>query len=189
MDEKMRAELERCQRRARRGRRVPPSAPMSLRALGVRAILGGDPSGNGVCEHAIKELCRVYVSRAVNCEYCGNQRRSRPGAGPVRDAVRRLLLPEIRRLTGAGEGRCSPTPRPSAGGWIPMTRSRGLEQHFSGPRKLVKLGLFHRLTTSGKTELGAASEHRASPGARRDQCLPSRRLRDPQGLASQRLGQ
>jgi alkylhydroperoxidase family enzyme len=29
---------------------------------------------NGVCDHAIKELCRVYVSRSVKCEYCGNQR-------------------------------------------------------------------------------------------------------------------
>ena len=29
---------------------------------------------NGVCDHAIKELCRLYVSQAVNCNYCGNQR-------------------------------------------------------------------------------------------------------------------
>ena len=28
----------------------------------------------GVCEHAVKELCRVYVSRSVKCEFCGNQR-------------------------------------------------------------------------------------------------------------------
>jgi len=28
----------------------------------------------GVCDHQLKELCRVYISRAVNCEYCGNQR-------------------------------------------------------------------------------------------------------------------
>lgn len=28
----------------------------------------------GVCEHAIKELCRVYVSHSVKCEFCGNQR-------------------------------------------------------------------------------------------------------------------
>jgi alkylhydroperoxidase family enzyme len=29
---------------------------------------------NGVLDHALKELCRVYVSRSVKCEYCGNQR-------------------------------------------------------------------------------------------------------------------
>ena len=28
----------------------------------------------GVCDHTIKELCRVYVSQSVKCEYCGNQR-------------------------------------------------------------------------------------------------------------------
>jgi alkylhydroperoxidase family enzyme len=29
---------------------------------------------HGVVDHAIKELCRIYVSRSVKCEYCGNQR-------------------------------------------------------------------------------------------------------------------
>jgi alkylhydroperoxidase family enzyme len=29
---------------------------------------------NGVLEHDVKELCRVYISRTVKCEYCGNQR-------------------------------------------------------------------------------------------------------------------
>ena len=29
---------------------------------------------NGVLDHPIKELCRLYVSRSVACEYCGNQR-------------------------------------------------------------------------------------------------------------------
>jgi AhpD family alkylhydroperoxidase len=29
---------------------------------------------NGIVDHATKELCRVYVSRSVKCEYCGNQR-------------------------------------------------------------------------------------------------------------------
>ena len=24
---------------------------------------------NGVCDHSIKELCRVYVSKSVECEY------------------------------------------------------------------------------------------------------------------------
>src|SRR5215470_2290658 len=29
---------------------------------------------HGIADHAIKELCRIYVSRSVKCEYCGNQR-------------------------------------------------------------------------------------------------------------------
>jgi alkylhydroperoxidase family enzyme len=28
----------------------------------------------GVCDHAIKELCRLYISKSVQCEYCGGQR-------------------------------------------------------------------------------------------------------------------
>jgi len=31
---------------------------------------------NGVTDHDTKELCRVYVSKSVQCEYCGNQRSS-----------------------------------------------------------------------------------------------------------------
>jgi alkylhydroperoxidase family enzyme len=29
---------------------------------------------NGVLDHRIKELCRLYVSRTVDCQYCGGQR-------------------------------------------------------------------------------------------------------------------
>lgn len=28
----------------------------------------------GIVAHDLKELCRVYVSRSIKCEYCGNQR-------------------------------------------------------------------------------------------------------------------
>jgi alkylhydroperoxidase family enzyme len=37
----------------------------------------------GVCDHAIKELCRVYVSRSVLCEFCGNQRSMKAAAAGV----------------------------------------------------------------------------------------------------------
>ena len=29
---------------------------------------------NGILAHEVKELCRLYVSRSVVCEFCGNQR-------------------------------------------------------------------------------------------------------------------
>jgi alkylhydroperoxidase family enzyme len=29
---------------------------------------------DGVADHAIKELCRLYISKSVECEYCGGQR-------------------------------------------------------------------------------------------------------------------
>lgn len=28
----------------------------------------------GIVNHSTKELCRVYISKTVNCEFCGNQR-------------------------------------------------------------------------------------------------------------------
>ena len=40
---------------------------------------------NGVADHDIKELCHVYVSCSVECEYCGpgapRRRRCRPRSG------------------------------------------------------------------------------------------------------------
>jgi alkylhydroperoxidase family enzyme len=47
---------------------------------------------NGVCDHAVKELCRLYVSQAVNCNYCGNQRSVKAQQqGLVEDDVKDLL--------------------------------------------------------------------------------------------------
>jgi len=47
---------------------------------------------NGVCDHAIKELCRLYVSQAVNCNYCGNQRSVKAQEqGLLEDDVKDLL--------------------------------------------------------------------------------------------------
>lgn len=47
---------------------------------------------NGVCDHAIKELCRLYVSQAVNCNYCGNQRSVKAQAQGLLEADVRDLL-------------------------------------------------------------------------------------------------
>jgi alkylhydroperoxidase family enzyme len=46
----------------------------------------------GVCDHAIKELCRLYVSQAVNCNYCGNQRSVKAQEqGLLEDDIKDLL--------------------------------------------------------------------------------------------------
>jgi alkylhydroperoxidase family enzyme len=46
----------------------------------------------GVADHTIKELCRVYVSRSVKCEYCGNQRSLKSAnAGLLEDDYADLL--------------------------------------------------------------------------------------------------
>jgi alkylhydroperoxidase family enzyme len=74
MDERMQAEIHRC---AREGTPRPESS--AVRAHAPNAFWAFADSwqalfNSGICDHAIKELCRVYVSRTVKCEYCGNQR-------------------------------------------------------------------------------------------------------------------
>jgi alkylhydroperoxidase family enzyme len=74
MDDAMRVEMERC---AREGTPRPESSAVRAHvpaAFWFFANSWRDLFHNGVCDHAIKELCRVYVSRTVKCEYCGNQR-------------------------------------------------------------------------------------------------------------------
>jgi alkylhydroperoxidase family enzyme len=74
MDERMEEEMHRC---AREGTPRPESS--AVRAHAPNAFWAFADSWkavfhNGVCDHAIKDLCRVYISRTVKCEFCGNQR-------------------------------------------------------------------------------------------------------------------
>lgn len=74
MDARMQDEMRRC---AREGTPRPESS--AVRAHAPNAFWAFADSWQatfreGVCDHSIKELCRVYVSRTVNCEFCGNQR-------------------------------------------------------------------------------------------------------------------
>ncbi|HEX6468271.1 MAG TPA: carboxymuconolactone decarboxylase family protein [Streptosporangiaceae bacterium] len=86
MDADMRAEMDRCRRE---GTPRPESSAVRAHvpacfwsfANSWEAIFRG-----GVCDHAIKELCRVYVSRSVKCEYCGNQRSEKAAKQGLREA-------------------------------------------------------------------------------------------------------
>jgi alkylhydroperoxidase family enzyme len=74
MDDQMMAVMQRC---AEEGTPRPESS--AVRAHSPAAFWAFDEAWeklfrNGVVDHAIKELCRVYVSRSLKCEYCGNQR-------------------------------------------------------------------------------------------------------------------
>ena len=69
MDDKMRAEMERC---AREGTPRPESS--AVRAHVKACFWFFADSWNNVFRNGVKELCRVYVSRSVICEFCGNQR-------------------------------------------------------------------------------------------------------------------
>src|SRR6185503_14954472 len=74
MDADMRKEMERCQREG-----TPRPESSAIRAH-VKACFWffanswRDLFKNGVLDHSIKELCRLYISRSVQCDYCGNQR-------------------------------------------------------------------------------------------------------------------
>jgi alkylhydroperoxidase family enzyme len=74
MTDEMRGEMARC---AREGTPRPESSAVRAHvpaAFWFFANSWHDLFHTGVCDHAIKELCRVYISRSVKCEYCGNQR-------------------------------------------------------------------------------------------------------------------
>jgi alkylhydroperoxidase family enzyme len=91
-DPAMRAEFERA---AREGAPRPESHAIRAHVPEVFwafANAWNDTFVNGVCDHSLKELCRLYVSQAVNCNYCGNQRSLKAQAqGLVEDDVRDLL--------------------------------------------------------------------------------------------------
>jgi alkylhydroperoxidase family enzyme len=80
MDERMQEEMHRC---AREGTPRPESSAVRAHVPNAfwafadswKALFHGE-----VCDHSIKELCRVYVSRTVKCEFCGNQRSTKATA-------------------------------------------------------------------------------------------------------------
>ncbi len=74
MTPEMRAEMERC---ARAGTPRPESSAVRAHVPACFWFFANaweDVFRNGVLDHAIKEVCRIYVSRSVVCEFCGNQR-------------------------------------------------------------------------------------------------------------------
>ena len=74
MDAAMRAEMERC---AREGTPRPESTAVRAHVPACFWFFANswhEIFRNGVVDHPLKELCRVYVSRSVVCEFCGNQR-------------------------------------------------------------------------------------------------------------------
>jgi alkylhydroperoxidase family enzyme len=73
-DPAMLAEFERC---AHEGTPRPESQAIRAHVPATFwsfANTWRDVFKNGVADHKIKELCRIYVSRSVLCEFCGNQR-------------------------------------------------------------------------------------------------------------------
>jgi alkylhydroperoxidase family enzyme len=81
MTPEMQEEMARC---AREGTPRPESSAIRAHvpaAFWFFANAWHDLFRTGIVDHRIKELCRVYVSRSVKCEYCGNQRSEQGRAG------------------------------------------------------------------------------------------------------------
>jgi len=154
MDDEMRAEME---RRMREGTPRPESSAVRAHvpacfwafAQSWEAIFR-----NGVCDHAIKELCRVYVSRSVKCEYCGNQRSEKARAQGLSEAQYDDLL-NFETSARLGEREKAALAYAEAITWRLDSDDalwERLYQHFSEP-ELVELGCFIALTTGQQSWL------------------------------------
>ena len=91
-DPAMLAEFDRC---AREGTPRPESQAIRAHVPAVFWSFANswrDVFKHGVADHAIKELCRIYVSRSVLCEFCGNQRSIKAAAqGIIEEDYRDLI--------------------------------------------------------------------------------------------------
>ena len=103
---------------------------------------------NGVVDHSLKELCRVYVSRLVNCTYCGDQRSVRAkAAGIIEEDYRQLMLYEKSdRYTERQKAALSMAEAIAGDREADEAFWERLHRHFTDP-ELVELGYFIGMTT------------------------------------------
>jgi alkylhydroperoxidase family enzyme len=148
MTPEMRAEMERC---ARMGTPRPESSAVRAHvpaAFWAFARSWRDIFHAGVCDHAIKELARLYVSRAVTCEFCGNQRSIQAAeAGRVNEAKVDELI-DFEKSSKYGEREKAALAYAEAITWrldADDTFWTRMYRHFSEP-ELVELGCFIALT-------------------------------------------
>ncbi len=148
MDAAMQEEMRRCQRE---GTPRPESSAIRAHvpaAFWFFARSWHDLFRNGVCDHAIKELCRLYVSRSVQCEYCGNQRsvKATTSGALVEDDVKDLI--NFESSPRYSERQKAALSYAEAIAWRTQTDDAfwdRLHRHFSEP-ELVELGCMIGLT-------------------------------------------
>ena len=166
-DPAMLAELDRC---AREGTPRPESQAIRAHVPGVFWSLTNswrDVFKNGVADHSIKELCRVYVSRSVKCEYCGNQRSIKAAkSGVVEDDYRDLI--NFESSTRYSEKQKAALSYAEAITWDLPTDDKfwaRLHSHFSEP-ELVEIGYFIALTMGNQRWLRTLDieHHQVLPG-------------------------
>ena len=144
-DPNMVSELKRC---AEIGTPRPES--QSIRAHVPEIFFGfakvwKDSFYEGVLENSIKELCRIYVSHSVKCEYCGNQR-STKAKGIVKEDYFDLL--NFEKSDRYDEKQKTALSYAEEITWDLQTNDElwnSLHKHFSEP-EIVELGFFIALT-------------------------------------------
>jgi alkylhydroperoxidase family enzyme len=146
-DPKMKAELDRCRREG-----TPRPESQAVRAH-VPAVFWSfthtwrEVFHEGVLDHSIKELCRVYVSRSVKCEYCGNQRSVKSARAGLTEAHYLDLL-EFESSNRFGAREKAALAYTEAIVWDLETDDAmwdRLRAHFTEP-ELVELGYFVAIT-------------------------------------------
>jgi alkylhydroperoxidase family enzyme len=167
MDEDMRAEMDRCRREG-----TPRPESSAVRAH-VPACFWSFANSweaifrNGVCDHAIKELCRVYVSRSVKCEYCGDQRSEQAARQGLREAQYDDLL-NFEKSERYDERQKAALAYAEAITWRLSTDEAfwdRLHAHYTEP-ELVELGCFIALTMGQQSWLRLLDieHHEVLPG-------------------------
>ena len=147
MNESMQEEMARC---AREGTPRPESSAVRAQVPAAfwafadswKALFHG-----GVCDHAIKELCRVYISRTVTCEFCGNQRSIKGKEAGLEEAQYDDLL-NFESSDRFDDRQKAALAYAQAIAWNEQDRDGlwdRLHAHFSEP-ELVELGCFIALT-------------------------------------------
>jgi len=148
MNAEMRAEMERC-----RTYGTPRPESQAIRAHVPPAFWSfantwRDVFHNGVADHGIKELCRLYVSRSVLCEFCGNQRsiKAQKAGAVLEDQTKDLINFESSKQYS--DKQKAALSYAEAITWdLPVDQKfwDRLHKHFSEP-ELVEIGYFIAIT-------------------------------------------
>ena len=165
----MRAEMERC---AREGTPRPESSAVRAHvpaAFWFFANSWRDLFRNGICDHERKELCRVYISRTVKCEYCGNQRSEKGKQGGLIEGQYDELL-NFETSSRYSERQKAALAYAEAIAWGIETDDdfwERMHSHFSEP-ELVELGCMIGLTLGQQSWLRLLNieHHDVLPGTK-----------------------
>jgi alkylhydroperoxidase family enzyme len=166
-DEKMLAELERCRQMG-----TPRPESQAIRAHVPAAFWSFAAAWHGVfhsgvMDHSIKELARVYVSRSVKCEYCGNQRSVKSAAQGLVEADYKDLL-NFESSPRYDERQKAALAYAEAITWDLATDDAlwaRLKAHFTEPQ-IVELGYFVAITMGQQRWLRTLNieHHQVLPG-------------------------